>query len=201
MLNKKIKLICRLLLFIFIFGTLDLQAFAIDKNQDKLSLSYAQLEDNNVIMQDDWFEEEKFTSQSIDEQGNTIETAYIIKNNEYYINSAIDYPGDEDYYMFTAPEQATYFFMGLEKVDVEITLYKNNQQLINNHNAAYGSNFELKYDLQEGETIYIKINSYNQSDIGLYSLLISKAVIISGTIKLPQGILASSGCLHVLVYA
>lgn len=108
-----------------------------------------------------------------DDFGNDFVDSEIIKLNAP-INAAINYPGDIDFFKFTAPMNGTYTIQSTGSTDTFGSIYDNNKNLIVENDDSVDRNFSISINLIEGQNYYIKAKHYNNQSTGTYGIKIVK---------------------------
>lgn len=85
-------------------------------------------------------------------------------------------PSHNLYYSFTPAETATYTIYSMGSLDTRGYLYSNiaNEPLASDDDSGENSNFSIEYDLEAGQTYYIKANLRSTLDTGNFTIIADK---------------------------
>lgn len=133
-----------------------------------------------------------------DSDGNTSTTSAVSLNIGQSADASIGTYGDEDYYKFTVTDPGYYMIETFGLTDTYGYLYDENGVLLNdpaadNDNPYYSGdcNFNIVENLTTPGAYYVKAagnqDQLNNQYTGDYSIKVSKKVLISGTVSLPNG--------------
>ena len=104
---------------------------------------------------------------------NTMDTAIQI-GFDTWVSGSIICPDDEIWYKFTANQCGKYTIYTDGSLDTYGYLYDcNGLELCCNDDSVNGVNFSITYELNSGETYYVKVKSYKGLYTGDYCLLVS----------------------------
>lgn len=111
--------------------------------------------------------------QITDDHGNNFAGATSIALNSS-IPGNINYPGDFDYFKFTATIAGTYKIESSGDTDVFGKLYNNNQGFVDeSDDDGVGTNFLINAPLLANTTYYVMVRHYDEAESGPYSLKVS----------------------------
>ncbi len=108
-----------------------------------------------------------------DDFGNDFIDAETIKLNTT-TNASINYPGDIDFFKFTAPMNGMYTIQSTGSTDTFGSIYDNNKKLIVENDDSGDRNFSISINLIEGQNYYIKAKHYSNQGIGAYGIKVVK---------------------------
>lgn len=89
-------------------------------------------------------------------------------------DSAIDYPGDIDFFRFQAPFNGVYTFDSIGSTDTVMELYDQSQILFDYSDDAIGVSPRITNELYAGRNYYLKVYHYDMAATGLFSLKVMK---------------------------
>lgn len=116
------------------------------------------------------------------------------------VNGCISEPGAEQFFKFTAPEQAVYSIYTLGDLDTIGYLYDSNGDLItlvDDHEPGGEINFQIMHTLAAAATYYLKVNLRN-NDTGGYTLKIINGRVASSVKITPNAITLQHGVTYEL---
>ncbi len=100
----------------------------------------------------------------------SIDNTVVFNINDENIMRTIHSGSDEDWFSYTASEDAMILFLVDGDFDSRMTIFDSNKRQVAENDDYEGNNAGILYSVRSGEIIYIKVSGYSSSTTGSYSL-------------------------------